>query len=429
MKDWYRPRRYVHLDWPLQRFEADAFVTSPEHVAAHGFLPFITYDISEPRFRPSDGTVEEKKRPIAFAAHADAHIFAFYASKLRGLLEQQIVARGLSDSVLGYRRHPLKKCNIHFANDAFDLIKCLGECDAVAIDVEKFFDTLDHTHLKRTWADLLGRRDLPDDHYAVFKAVTRFATIDRDKLYREFGFGRRARENNRRPNCTPKEFRDRVRGKGLVDANRNRFGIPQGSPISAVLSNLYMLEADTRIEALVSAAGGVYRRYSDDILLICRPNDRKRLERSVVQVASEMKLTINGSKTVRSQFRYDDLGRLSADRPLQYLGFDFDGQRKMIRSKTIARFTRRMLQGVRSAARAARKSIKRGGEGRIRRRELFDRFSHLGGRNFVRYGYRAAAIMNDETPRRQLRRFWNRLNQAIRDAEAELGICSSHHPK
>lgn len=425
MKDWYRPRGYVHLDWPLSCDEAESLVTSPERVASHGFLPFITYDITEPRFKPALGTVEDKKRPIAFAAHTDAHIFAFYSAMLRELLEDQITERGLGETVLAYRTHQGKKCNIHFADDAFEQIKSLGECDAVAIDVERFFDTLDHSALKSAWAHLLEQRSLSDDHYAVFKAVTKFATIDRDKFYTEFGYGRRARENNRRPICSPREFRRRVRAKGLIEVNRNPFGIPQGSPISAILSNLYMLEADTRIQSIVTSAGGIYRRYCDDILLICRPENRVDLEKAIIGIAAEMKLTINESKTVRSEFRHDRAGLLTSDRPLQYLGFDFDGQRKMIRSKTIARFSRRMVQAVRSAQRASRKSMKSGGPGRIRRRELFDRFSHLGGRNFVRYGYRAAEIMNDDTPRRQLRRFWRRLNLMIRNAEAELGVSSS----
>ena len=52
------------------------------------------------------------------------------------------------------------------------------------------------------------------------------------------------------------------------------FGIPQGSPISAVLANIYMLDFDYEINKYLESIGGIYRRYSDDMVAIC-PLDKK----------------------------------------------------------------------------------------------------------------------------------------------------------
>jgi hypothetical protein len=58
-----------------------------------------------------------------------------------------------------------------------------------------------------------------------------------------------------------------VVGAGIhVLGNNDPFGIPQGTPISAALSNAYMMPLDKRIVEARGSVGGLYRRYSDDIL-------------------------------------------------------------------------------------------------------------------------------------------------------------------
>lgn len=414
--DWYRPRQYVHLDWPMSRERAEELVTNSGNVVRHAFLPFITYSIAEPRYKPAKKLVEDKLRPIGFSSHADSHIFAYYGFQLKQLLEPAFLDRRVNSSVLAYRRFTGRKCNIHFANEVFNEVKDRESCAAIAIDVEQFFDSLDHTILKAAWTNLLGDERLPDDHYAVFKAITRFATIDRDEFYREFGVGRRARRKLRGPVCSPAEYRERVRGKGLIRTNKMKKGIPQGSPMSAILSNLYMLGTDEKICRFAESIGASYRRYSDDILLICDVHRADEFEQFVVDRLEQVKLAVNPDKTQRSIFGLNaSTGLLTSDAPLQYLGFTFDGERKLVRSKTLARYMRRVKQGVASAARAARKAADAGGDKRIRRAEIYERYSHLGKRNFISYAYRAAEVMGDKSPRRQVRKHWQRLNEMLDD--------------
>lgn len=104
-------------------------------------------------------TISAKKRPIAYASHVDSHIYAFYANILSKKYEAQLKSLNLSESVLAFRE--LGKSNIDFAYEAFEQIRSMGECSAIALDFSKFFDRLDHSTLKVCWANLLEEERLP----------------------------------------------------------------------------------------------------------------------------------------------------------------------------------------------------------------------------------------------------------------------------
>ena len=54
----------------------------------------------------------------------------------------------------------------------------------------------------------------------------------------------------------------------MIVKNPNSYGIPQGSPISALLANVYMLDIDKKIYEIVTGHNGMYMRYSDDFIII-----------------------------------------------------------------------------------------------------------------------------------------------------------------
>src|SRR5690606_34052824 len=79
--------------------------------------------------------------------------------------------------------------------------------------------------------------------------------------------------------------------KELIDSNiiihknqkqneqKELIGIPQGLPISALLANIYMLNFDeTVINEIVLKHDVFYRRYSDDIIMICNESQIKLIE-------------------------------------------------------------------------------------------------------------------------------------------------------
>ena len=117
----------------------------------------------------------------------------------------------------------------------------------------------------------MGWTSLPPDHYAVFKNVTRFSWVDRDELTQQLGVAWRGKGAI----CSPEEFRLNVRDARLIRRSAEQAeyrdkvgplrGIPQGSPISAVLANIYLDGFDKEVHAAVERLEGIYRRYADDL--------------------------------------------------------------------------------------------------------------------------------------------------------------------
>lgn len=415
---WYRKRGYIHFDSPVSFKTAHKVVTNPKCIAKHAFYPLISYEIESIKFQErEDGTRAKvpKTRPIAYASHLDSHIYAYYANKLAVLYEERLKQLDLTKNVLAFRS--LGKSNVQFANQAFEEIKRRSYCSVVALDVSGFFDNLDHSVLKKAWCNLLDEAKLPADHFNLFKSLTKFSKVDKTALYETLGISFHNPKNGRYKVCEVSDFRLKVRKAGLVATNKKTKGIPQGSPISALLSNIYMLEFDARASTVMDEQGGIYFRYCDDMLFITTKEFRDGIETFANNEIKSLGLEINSKKTEKRDFWIDN-GLQTSNKPLQYLGFTYDGQRKLIRSASLARFSNRMKRGVRLAkkTRLKRNAIKvRQGHKptKLYKRKLYDRYSHLGVRNFVTYGYRAANEMSSDAIRKQLKPLWKRLQEEI----------------
>jgi RNA-directed DNA polymerase len=422
MKFTFTSRSYLQFDYPVAAAYAEQLATDAKAVAEHAFLPFIRYTIVSQKLRKKpDGGVEvrpPKKRPIAYAAHKDAHIFSHYSSLLVDAYERELQARELHQVVTAFRSLD-KKRNIHFANEAFEFIRASGECYVLATDISDYFGQIIHRLLKLAWSQLLGGERLPADHYKVFRAITKYALVDRERLSQVLNLDPDSpRADGRRRYCSPDEFRVVVRGNGLISVNRSGRGIPQGSPISALLSNLYLLEFDTTMNAAVIEHGGLYRRYCDDILFVMPTAElRQQVRTLMVDLLTKLGLVAHPDKTEPVDFKKVE-DRLTTANPLNYLGFTFDGENKRIRPASIARYYRKMKRGV-SRAKAIRYRIcqKEGAWTPLRRRKLHLLYSYLGRHNFLSYAFTAAKIMNDPGIKKQVKAHWKRLQQLIKPPE------------
>ncbi|AQT61239.1 hypothetical protein [Cellvibrio sp. PSBB023] len=220
-EDWYRKRNYLHFDRPISEKSAEKIVTNPKAVSVHSFYPLISYSISVTKIYKDESDRIGKKvkdRPISYAAHIDSHIYSFYCHLLTPLYEDLLHKYGLEDNILAFRK--LGKNNIDFAFDAFKEIKSLGEkysgCTAIGLDITGFFDNLDHELLKHSWQQLINKNVLPDDHFAVFRSLTKFSKVDRSSLYKLLDISEHNPKNDRFRVCSPAEFRNLVRANKLI---------------------------------------------------------------------------------------------------------------------------------------------------------------------------------------------------------------------
>lgn len=468
-KSWFKPKAFTHLT-PKLGFEDEGwiqeYVSQKENIEKHKFYPLIHRTIVTKRLKvgvSKDGKRIKKHytykngkrdstakyREIYYPNHLDAHIYSYYTHEiLEPLYELELKkTKSLDESVLAYRRIAVHddsrcKCNIDFADEVFQEIKSLkGEVAVLALDVSRFFDSLDHKILKQAWSKLLGRKDLPPDHYNLFKSLTNFSFVEIISLLKEFGF--------KHPNqliqkevssfiSSGEDFRKRVKEKGYLKKNPFRridddtkiaIGIPQGTPISAFLANLYLLEFDKEVLNLTQNTGAIYRRYSDDILMICPRELYPEIEAEIYKLITKYKLIIQSSKTQRSFFLEGKL--IKGEKPLNYLGFQFDGTNKLLKASSLSKFYRKMKRSLRYRAYRALKARKKANRGlnvdiSIHRKKLYQQFSFLGGkkkkRNFFSYAYFAARVMDSPQIKNQLSKAWPILHNEIVQYEKRYAL-------
>lgn len=385
-------KRYPHFDQVLKPDEIMALVTNPVRVAQNTFFPLLLYIKGWQPFRPDKDSGKARPKPkdrkIRYASRRDAYIFAYYRHLLSGPYEAELARLGISHCPVAYRRiaisadNPRGKCNIQFARDAFDTIRELGNCCAIAVDISSYFESLDHEKLKALWCRLLGVDRLSADHFAVFKNITKYRVVDRVAAYSRLGFyGVKRHTKGGQPTngylilykdvptqlCSTHDFRQKILGENgqyesLVQPNENAHGIPQGAPISDLLANLYLIDFDVEMNALATSLGGTYVRYSDDILLILPiPVDEARtimdsLPSRISKYGDE--LLIKPSKSSLVQYVPDGAGQrctLIAGKGrngLEYLGFRYDGQNVLLRDSTMSNLYRKVASVARAHAMA-----------------------------------------------------------------------------
>lgn len=179
-------------------------------------------------------------------------------------------------------------------------------------------------------------------------------------------------------------------------------GIPQGSPISALLANIYLKNFDLEINDYIERLGGKYWRYSDDILLIVPGDENKEVIRKITREIKEYKLEINPSKVDKVIFKKNN-NILSSDKKLQYLGFTFDGSNILLRDKTISKYYRKLNKKINIVNLVGRSNSK---NTKLYRKVFYNNYSHLGRKNFYSYVKKSCEIMEEPKIRRQLRNHW-----------------------
>jgi hypothetical protein len=99
--------------------------------------------------------------------------------------------------------------------------------------------------------------------------------------------------------CPVEETDDRGRKTRTTEARDNRRGIPQGSPISPLLANLYMRRfvLGWKMLGLEQSLGSRIVTYADDLVILCRRGKAEEALQQLRKIMSKLKLTVNEEKT------------------------------------------------------------------------------------------------------------------------------------
>jgi hypothetical protein len=238
-------------------------------------------------------------------------------------------------------------------------------------------------------------------------------------------------QKNRERYYTPTEFR-RFRKRVPILCNPKSFGIPQGTAISAVLANVYAIDFDEIVNNYISELGGIYRRYSDDIIVVIpiKVGEADQISDHISFIREAVrnnKITMSEGKTSALFYSnkkiYKDVECQNTNK-LDYLGVVFDGAKVYLREKSLFKYYHRAYKKVASTN---KESIRRGKN--VGRKKLYSLYTHLGSKykgygNFISYAKKAHAVFQEidnveSLIYRQIKKHWNKIQSRMISVKTE----------
>lgn len=343
----YKAKRYKHIDKRLSFNKVKKYVMNPEKIAKHSFLPFLHYKLIFEKFLGysyfNNGENKKiKERDIYYAAHMDSYIYRYYADKLNDLYNDFTAKNGIDEVATAYRNNKPGKSNINHAAEVIAKINSYKSALIIVGDFTSFFDELDHSLLKERLQKVLAKSVLPTDWYNIFRSITKFGYLEKESL------------ENSQSELVKKDkdsfsYFEKIKDfwkykKGIkVKRNTNNYGIPQGNALSGILANIYSIDFDFNLLKLANEYNGIYRRYSDDFILVLDAPDLEidTITDKILLWADNNKIKLQPDKT--KQFKLVEGKICTLDlipASIDYLGFKFDGHNVKMREKSIYKFYR-----------------------------------------------------------------------------------------
>ena len=413
---------YAHFDLrvSLSMPSIRKYVMDRTKIVTHSFYPFIHFEKKNSRYGKKG---PKKPRELYYCSHLDRCVYQRYAFLLNCQYNILACENNIDDVAIAYR-DSLGKNNIDFAKDAFDAIRSFPQCFILVGDFTNFFDNLEHQYLKKMMCEVLGVERLPQDYFSVFKNITRFSSWDWKDIVKAAGEniaerGVRKKINSKETVLTKEQFQ-----KNKKDIKKNIFGVgvPQGAPISAVLSNIYMIKFDKDIKRYVTSKGGIYMRYSDDFIIVLpyeRDAEIADFTSYIFSYVESMKGLIDLQKEKTSCYTYKDEVIYEGDQPssINYLGFLFDGKNIRIRPRAITKYYYRMRRKANTIGRSNWTSSK---GRRISAKELYSIYSRNDEKQtFIDYARKAKGILklNDQEANALIKHHKRKIAMAIKECQ------------
>ena len=413
---------YAHFDLrvSLSMPSIRKYVMDRTKIVTHSVYPFIHFEKKNSRYGKKG---PKKPRELYYCSHLDRCVYQRYAFLLNYQYNIWACENNIDDVAIAYR-DSLGKNNIDFAKDAFDAIRSFPQCFILVGDFTNFFDNLEHQYLKKMMCEVLGVERLPQDYFSVFKNITRFSSWDWKDIVKAAGEniaerGVRKKINSKETVLTKEQFQ---KNKKDIKKNISGVGVPQGSPISAVLSNIYMIKFDKDIKRYVTSKGGIYMRYSDDFIIVLpyeRDAEIADFTSYIFSYVESMKGLIDLQKEKTSCYTYKDEVIYEGDQPssINYLGFLFDGKNIRIRPRAITKYYYRMRRKANTIGRSNWTSSK---GRRISAKELYSIYSRNDEKQtFIDYARKAKGILklNDQEANALIKHHKRKIAMAIKEGQ------------
>lgn len=438
--DKYKTKGYIHFDKQVSIEHMKQNLQNPEWVASHAFLPFIHYEQKHKKYilvrNDSDKKAIHKKkkkkiRKIYYAAHKDSLIYKYYGDILNDHYNSYVIDAEIDENVIAYRNNKKGKSTIDYAYEVFDFLYQYENALIITTDFSNFFDKIVHSTLKKHIKTVLKVDTLPEDWFRIYRNITKYHYVEKIDLeeYLLNKYGKKQLKKIRRnlkQYMTPQElrnFKDKIKPNSLQGV-----GIPQGSGISAVCANIHLIEFDKEIAewSKGSFEESIYRRYSDDIILII-PLNNMRVEAidniintffTIIESYSKDGLEVQKDK---SQIRIKK-GNMIFDynyKPsvIDYLGFITDGTTIKLREKSVFKYYTRVYRKIKHLNRV--KFVTQKPSPKVK---LYNIYTHLGKNhkgygNFITYAIRAHKKMSKlpvrSLIRRQIRKHWAKIHKKL----------------
>ena len=512
MKDeWLKFKKYPHIGKPITRNRDEkwikAYVTNSDMIENHKFVPLLHRTISQRKYRPQEPTiknksgkrqrsfVEKKPRDIYYSSHLDSIIYSYYSYLLIKAYENFLKDKPYKSVSVAYRKIPKiedgnlrkgNKSNIDFAHETIEFIEKNKDrkLSIIVADVTSFFDNLDHRLLHKQWKRVLGVQNMPKDHYIIYKSLVDKKYVNEYDLFKRFQHKlivERYKPNDKTQKelkckhvrdirnlqyenvvafCDKDDFFKEATDLIRVDKPQKntlrelmgksiKKGIPQGTPISATLANIYMIDFDDRIYTETSSLrNAYYQRYSDDMIIICDQNDETFFFELIrEEIEDKAKLDIQPQKTniYRYELNENDNfkggilkdGKININKQLEYLGFVYDGAKVQVKAAGFSKFYRKMKRSFRRGAHFAKTAHIPSNS--LYETRLYKKYTHLGSKrrlkwlqdaksptgysrstqydwgNFISYLNKANLVMKDinmdDVIAKQYRKVWNKFHE------------------